>query len=158
MTSIAPIWKKSGQGIRSTAELDVHVCSLHLLLVFSSQDISRRCTHSRDLNDLAQPWTFTRLPSKLTLDYIFTPDPGAVGSHVPGQAGCKVIHPELETNGGILLIPDDPQKRVLYSFIGSWDEISDHYPVFMQFEPLVEPLGATDEARRKRAGAEQIWP
>jgi endonuclease/exonuclease/phosphatase family metal-dependent hydrolase len=127
---------------------------------WTGADAARRCEHSKDLNDLPQPWAFTRLPSKLTLDYIFAPDSNAAlqTNHVPGQAGCRVLHPELETIGGNPLIPDDTKKNLKYSFFGSWTEISDHYPVFMKFEELTEPQGGTPDARRKSVDVKKIWP
>lgn len=115
-----------------------------------------QCTHGKSLADPAAPWTFTRIPTRLTLDYIFTPG-GVVGkSNVPGKANCKVIHPELEKDGPNDLI-DDAVPKIPYSFFGSWDQLSDHYPVFMEFEPPTVPGG---NAANKRAflNVIQEWP
>ena len=117
--------------------------------------------------DPAAPWTFTRLLTKLTLDYIYTPelaDKAKQENNIPGSSmyTCsRVISPESEkvenpVEAYTYLFPDSPQKMPYgnYSFISSWKELSDHYPVFMEFNAPTKPAG-TPEARRETTRA---WP
>lgn len=120
--------------------------------LISSANPAQKCTHTRYLG--AAPWTFTRVLSKRTLDYIFKAT--ALASDVPGDLNCKVIHPELESVGGSHLINDHSSNQA-YSFIGSWKELSDHYPVFMKFDHPTEPAG-NEAAKRIALGVNQLWP
>ena len=117
----------------------------------------RVCRHSNCLqSDLFWSWTFTRIPSKQTLDYIFTPQLPAKNDKIPGSFDCKVIHPELEKDNNEFIVKN-VDSLTYYSFISSWNELSDHYPVFMQFGPLRVP-GGNVHNKRKELGVVQEWP
>ncbi len=111
-----------------------------------------KCTHTKSLiDDPAAPWTFTHVYTKLTLDYIYTPE-----KTIPGSSTCRVINPELEeANREYILSGSQPEAP--YSFLGSWKELSDHYPVFMQFDPPTEPSGNPDN-KQKSLNVLKIWP
>ncbi len=116
-----------------------------------------RCLNSNWLSyNSGFSWTFTRIASKKTLDYIFTPELAIVGDNTPGSLRCRVIHPELEKDKDDFIIKD-ANFWTPYRFIGSWKELSDHYPVFMQFEPPSDPGGTVAE-KREKLGVKQTWP
>lgn len=93
--------------------------------------------------------------SRYQQDYIFKAD-AAIPNIIPGDTNCHVIHPELEKDvNGIHLIANNPSNKE-YSFIGSWKELSDHYPVFMEFDAPAEPTG-DENAKRTKLKVEKTW-
>ena len=115
------------------------------------------CKHRKSLSP-PSPWTFTRIPSKKTLDYIFSPESARSNTHVPGFQYCDVIHPELWVENKQLLIPDKILTfQPSYSFISDWMEVSDHFPVFMKFEAPRNPTGDL-KSKRFTLGVVQVWP
>ncbi len=117
----------------------------------------KECIHSdRVPFDPVLSWTFTRIASKKTLDYIFTPELAIMGDNTPGSFRCRVIHPELEKDNREFII-ENANSLTPYRFIGTWEELSDHYPVFMQFKPPRDPGGTVDE-KRKNLGVKRMWP
>ena len=122
------------------------------LCFFSNPD--KMCKHQKSLSP-PSPWTFTRIPSKKTLDYIFSPESAQSDTHVPGSRYCDVINPELWVERDELLIPDK-LFPLPYSFISDWTEVSDHFPVFMKFEEPRNPQGDL-QTKRSELGVNQVW-
>ena len=144
------------KNIRSTSVLNFPIDLITGIVCFRYIN-NYRCLHSNWLvYDHVFSWTFTRIASKKTLDYIFTPKLANVGDNTPGSLRCRVIHPELEKVNDEYIIKN-ANPLTPYRFIGSWKELSDHYPVFMQFEPPSDPVGTVDE-KREKLGVVQTWP
>lgn len=66
--------------------------------------------------------------SKHVRDYIWD-----IEQTFPGVKNCKVINIELMKINGTYMIPEKNHQTGMKSF-SSWKEISDHYPIFMQFQ------------------------
>ena len=65
--------------------------------------------------------------SKHIRDYIWDITQG-----FPGVENCKVLNPELMKVDGTYMIPE--ANPIGMKSFSSWKEISNHYPIFMQFQ------------------------
>eukprot|EP00118_Oscarella_pearsei_P028712 m.2746 g.2746 ORF g.2746 m.2746 type:complete len:938 (+) comp8876_c0_seq1:87-2900(+) len=91
------------------------------------------------MKDVAIPgWDFTMAVSKHVRDYVWPAIDVNLqvptGKDVPGTSTCAVLNPELAKKaGGTYVLADEVPQSRMRAFT-TWREISDHYPVFIEFD------------------------